>query len=406
VEHEGNAFETLKFNLIENRHGISYEWPNWLPEAPIGIRELVAEYGPELERLRGSVTLIAGGPPCQGFSSAGRRQNQRDPRNRLFRDYVEVARIIRPPLLFFENVPGFAVEFNKGERQRKNPRHVGRPAKPYSVRLVEELGHLGYQVFEFIEDSTLFGVPQIRHRYVIFGIQKELAQGLDEHALKTMIGHERLLFLQSLGLPDRPLSVRDAISDLETAGAELIACADTQGFEQLAYKGPRTDYQRLLRCGMNELDPPNSMRLVNHRVDTVDRFERILAECRKGVRLSPGDRVRLSIGKASITPLDGGRPASTITSLPDDFVHYSEPRVLTVRECARLQSFPDWFEFRGKYTTGSQSRRREVPRYTQVANAIPPFVAEVVGRVLLQLASRVDRGNQAEPIHRTAALNR
>lgn len=69
--------------------------------------------------------------------------------------------------------------------------------------------------------------------------------------------------------------------------------------------------------------------------------------------------------------------------MPDDLLHYSEPRTLTVRENARLQTFPDWFEFHGKYTSGGHLRRTQVPRFTQVANAVPPLVAELLGRVLL-----------------------
>lgn len=72
----------------------------------------------------------------------------------------------------------------------------------------------------------------------------------------------------------------------------------------------------------------------------------------------------------------------TITSLPDDYIHYCEPRIFTVREYARIQSFPDWFEFQGKYTTGSKERVKEVPRYTQIGNAIPPLFAEQSGIVL------------------------
>ena len=85
--------------------------------------------------------------------------------------------------------------------------------------------------------------------------------------------------------------------------------------------------------------------------------------------------------------LDPTKPAPTITSMPDDLLHYCEPRALTVRENARLQTFPDWFAFHGKYTTGGDRRAREVPRFTQVANAVPPLVAEMWGEVLLKLIS-------------------
>ena len=71
--------------------------------------------------------------------------------------------------------------------------------------------------------------------------------------------------------------------------------------------------------------------------------------------------------------------------MPDDLLHYSEPRTLTVRENARLQGFPDWFSFKGKYTTGGHLRRREVPRFTQVANSVPPLMAEALGIALMEI---------------------
>jgi DNA (cytosine-5)-methyltransferase 1 len=72
-------------------------------------------------------------------------------------------------------------------------------------------------------------------------------------------------------------------------------------------------------------------------------------------------------------------------SIPDDYIHYSEPRILTVREYAIIQSFPDWYEFREAYTTGGKRRTEQVPRYTQIGNAIPPLFAEHVGNVLKEL---------------------
>jgi DNA (cytosine-5)-methyltransferase 1 len=80
--------------------------------------------------------------------------------------------------------------------------------------------------------------------------------------------------------------------------------------------------------------------------------------------------------------MDPWVPAPTITTLPDDVLHYSEPRILTVRESARLQSFPDWFQFRGKFTTGGDRRTKECPRYTQVGNAVPPLLARAIGRTI------------------------
>src|SRR6201986_2192813 len=95
--------------------------------------------------------------------------------------------------------------------------------------------------------------------------------------------------------------------------------------------------------------------------------------------------------------LDPDRPSPTITSMPDDLLHYGEPRILTVRENARLQSFPDWFAFKGKYTTGGHLRRREVPRFTQVANAVPPLVARAIGEFLMKAMTKPKRKHQSVP---------
>lgn len=395
IEREENAYQTLETNLISRIGGPHYDWPQWLPKRATDIAKLVRDHRDALIALRGRVDLLAGGPPCQGFSPAGRRRRD-DPRNRLFRLYVEMARLLDPPFLVFENVPGIAVEFDKVKRMRLNPRRVGRPPKPFSKRVAEELERLGYSVFVLQERASDFGVPQNRVRYLIVGIRRELAGGMDHSYLRKRIDDARRSLLSERGLPtSRPVTVREAISDLEATGKARIPCVDSPSFEQAVYTGPRTKYQRLMHAGLGRLDPPNSMRLVRHRAGTVERFDRILRECRKGVRIRSSEREELAI--SSITPLDPDRPSNTLTSLPDDFLHYSEPRVMTVREMARLQSFPDWFEFKGKYTTGGQVRRHEVPRYTQVANAVPPLLAETIGRVISDLHSELlaeDRGHQ------------
>jgi DNA (cytosine-5)-methyltransferase 1 len=93
----------------------------------------------------------------------------------------------------------------------------------------------------------------------------------------------------------------------------------------------------------------------------------------------------LASRKHSQRVIRADRPAPTMLSLPDDFIHPRFPRTLTVREMARLQSFPDSFEFFGKVTTGSHRRRVEVPQYTQVGNAVPPLLAAAIGRHLAQI---------------------
>jgi site-specific DNA-cytosine methylase len=101
------------------------------------------------------------------------------------------------------------------------------------------------------------------------------------------------------------------------------------------------------------------------------------------------------------------KDSHTLTTLPDDLLHYSEPRILSVRECARLQSFPDWYAFRGKYTTGGHLRVKQCPRYTQVGNAVPPFVAESLGRLIRHLRDQLfhDCCNR-QHAERSAAIER
>ena len=141
-----------------------------------------------------------------------------------------------------------------------------------------------------------------------------------------------------------------------------------------------TSYQRLMRRGSAK--QPTDRRIARHAPATIARMQQILATCRRGVVLRPEDRDRLGVGKRSTTPLDDQAPAPTVTTLPDDLVHYSDARTMSVREHARLQSFPDWFSFRGPYTTGGRQRRDACPRYTQVGNAVPPLFAEALGRTL------------------------
>ena len=129
----------------------------------------------------------------------------------------------------------------------------------------------------------------------------------------------------------------------------------------------------------------DSMRLANHTEAVKARFALILKQCRRGVNLSEADRDRFGISKHRTLPMDPDQPAPTLTTLPDDVLHYSEPRILTVREYARLQSFPDWYEFKGKYTTGGDRRKKDCPRYTQVGNAVPPLLASGIGHALMTI---------------------
>jgi DNA (cytosine-5)-methyltransferase 1 len=388
IEKDDLAFQTLKFNLIEGKNGIGYKWPGWFPKAPCTSGTFIRKHRDQIAKLRGGITLIAGGLPCQGFSFAGKR-NSADPRNQSFKHYIEMVRLIQPDFLLLENVKGIAVEFGKKKRNARDRQTVGRPPKSFSQRIKETLDGLGYEVYAELVKAVDVGVAQFRPRYIMVAIKRSLLGGRVVDPF-SVLETKRASFLIGKGLStSQPISVREAISDLEMRGKEVVECVDSPGFEQIVYGQPETAYQVLLHGRLNGA-PPNSMRLANHREETRERFSQILATCRRGVQLSKEDRERFGLKKHCVVPLDGDKPSHTLTTLPDDVLHYSEPRILTVREYARLQSFPDWYEFKAKYTTGGDKRTRECPRYTQVGNAVPPFLAELLGFVLCSLKRTLD----------------
>lgn len=108
IEKSKMAFETLKHNLADKK--CHFDWPKWLPVTEHDMFDILQRSRHELRKLRGRVDLVAGGPPCQGFSLAGKR-NEHDERNRLSDSYVRFISIVKPHMVFFENVPGFAVAF-------------------------------------------------------------------------------------------------------------------------------------------------------------------------------------------------------------------------------------------------------------------------------------------------------
>jgi DNA (cytosine-5)-methyltransferase 1 len=384
IEHDKFAFATLRENLMAHGTQYRFSWPRWLPKDPISIIDLIDEYQAELSSLAGSIDVLVGGPPCQGFSAAGRRQHD-DPRNRLFSYYLELVELLKPRAVLIENVRGFTADFDADGR-----------AKNYSHKLRQKLS-ASYDVFEGLLDLSEFGVPQSRTRYFLIALQPGLYARDPFERLR-----ERLpSFLRSLGLK-APVSSWAAISDLEVGRGGVQPSQDTNGFDEIKHLRPRTQYQKLMHEGAPSM---TNLRLARHAVEILERFGEIIelshAEGRLNTAISEDVRQRYGLKKRALRVLDPDRPSPTITSMPDDLLHYSEPRTLTVRENARLQGFPDWFEFKGKYTTGGHLRRKEVPRFTQVANAVPPLVARAIGELLAEILStrRQRRGDARGSLH-------
>lgn len=370
VERDKFAFATLKANLLAGGGRHQYAWPEWLPQEPIGIVELLNDYRAQLEGVSGKVDILVGGPPCQGFSSAGRRQHD-DPRNQLFDSYLNLVDIIKPKAVLIENVRGFTLDFSAGNE-----------IKNFSQALKSRLSD-AYTVYEQLLDLTTFGVPQGRTRYFVLAFRSELNVPDPFLHLQTRLPS----FLRSLRLMV-PVSSGSAISDLERSRGGTQPSTESKGFEEIRYVGPLTHYQKLMNAGC---EAPTNLRLARHNESIVARFKEIIALShavgRLNISIGAEMRARFGLKKMALRVLDPERPSPTITSMPDDLLHYSEPRTLTVRENARLQSFPDWYSFQGKYTSGGHLRKQEVPRFTQVANAVPPLAARAIGEMLADLLS-------------------
>ncbi len=396
VERDSMAFETFANNLVQQGAPEPYrfEWPNWLDQRAWGIDEVLEHHKPALEQLRGKIDILAGGPPCQGFSFAGRRVED-DPRNLLFKKYVEVVEAVRPSALILENVPGMqvahrsnnVVDIHSGPQPRR---------ESFYEKLAASLEDAGYRVKAVLLDASRFGVPQKRSRLIAIGIRTDLCQWLNGGVARVfqLLEEARMQQLHDLQLTDF-VSAEDAIGDLAIGDRPLTNCTDSQspqGYFEATPREASTPYQVLMRD--RSWGTPNSMRLARHRDDVRERFARILAECPKGVRMNDAARSGYGLKKHRIYPMSPSEPAPTITTLPDDVLHYSEPRILTVRESARLQSFPDWFEFKGKFTTGGNRRTRECPRYTQVGNAVPPHLARAIGLAVSLALDELERNQR------------
>lgn len=373
IEKNEDAFETFSHNF-KKKNGLEFDWPKWLPQQAISTADLLHYYREALTALRGKIDLIAGGPPCQGFSFAGRRKAD-DPRNKLKDEYLEIVDIIRPKFLVFENVKGFTAKF-KGS---KRPTHSDQV-----IKQLEGLSWGGYCTFSSVLDASIFGVPQPRPRFILLAVRSDLIEqnrdianpfdGMEVHAQE---------FRERKKLNGNKISVSEAISDLEVSSSGTSESIDTKGFKQITYRPEvKSSFQHLMKDGLPAGRSANSLRLAKHKPETLSKFVEILETCPKGKSLPKEFREKYDIKKQCFTPLHPDEMSKTITTLPDDLLHYSEPRILTVRECARLQTFPDWFEFLGKYTTGGARRKFECPRYTQVGNAVPPLMAEALGLLI------------------------
>lgn len=326
------------------------------------------------------VDLVAGGPPCQGYSGIGHRRTFTDirkieiPSNHLYVEMAKFIRAVQPKVFLFENVKGLL-------SQRWTP--DGAPGELWDDvrRTFEDIP--GYYVDWHLVQAKEYGVPQNRPRVLLVGVRDDL--GFRADPAKRASG----LLPQPGGTPPDP---EDFLGDL--VDEEYHAKAATTVYPQEANTGAQQDYRRDPHSG--KVAPAGSTitehEYSKHKPNIEAKFAYMLAN--RG-QIRDEDRTKKFAQRvipAQWNPETG--PSITATSLPDDYVHFSQPRILTVREWARMQTFPDWYQFSGKRTTGGRRRAgdpgagdwsREVPKYTQIGNAVPVRLAQAVGRHILSL---------------------
>lgn len=327
---------------------------------------------------KGEVDLIAGGPPCQGFSGIGHRRSysvekKQLPSNHLFQDMAYVINKIRPKIFLFENVQGLLTSKWTANGEKGEIWHDVRNA-------FETIP--GYQVRSRLVYAKDYGVPQNRPRILLVGIRDDL---------NFTPSYEKV----ADGFLPRPKQnyphLADLLDDLidpkyANGGVTKTYPHEPESFiQEKLRKNPRTG--RLRPQGENVTEHEYS----KHAERVVKRFEYML----KNNGEIP-EALKTKKFSQRLLPKKWGSsgPTITATSLPDDYVHYSQPRTLTVREWARLQMFPDWYEFHGKRTTGGLRRAgnpregvfdRELPKYTQIGNAVPVGLAEAIGKHFLSI---------------------
>ena len=389
IEKDPMAFASLSANFIEPQapYKAFGDWPFWLEKKPYDIIEILKdeEIRRKLTLLRGRVDLVCGGPPCQGFSVGGSR-NGNDARNKLPLRYLDFVSLVRPKIIIMENVEGMARRF------------LSRPGEAdtsYADWVVQQLEEIGYSARWRVVNSRGFGVPQIRMRTIIFGFLREAASpAADPGAFFDLLQDRARCSVSCKGLsPTKAVTVFEAIDDLN--GERRITCPDSPKFESGTYKAPVSAYARLMRRGITDSQVPDAHRFAVHKSATLEFYHHVQATQPYG-RLPKAFLVSRGTKKDKKVYLDPGAPSSTITTHPDEFIHYSEPRIITVREMARLQSFPDDFVFRGRYTINGDRRGQDEARCCQVGNAVPPLMAEAMGNAAADFVADYCRENRAQ----------
>ena len=270
-----------------------------------------------------TITGIIGGPPCQGFSTVGRREID-DPRNIMYLEFYKAVKIANPDFFVIENVKGM-LTLNKGA---------------FVKDLIERFGPngLGYNISYQLVNAADYGIPQNRYRVFYVGIKGK------EFKFPEPYNYQ--------------LTAKEGIGDLEGSDNEHY------GSE------PQNAFQKAMR---GKCKHPINQDYTDHTQQTID----IISQVPDGgnIRDLPREVWQVRKYNKAFERMGTFKPSNTIDTGHRNYFHYAEPRSPTVRESARIQSFPDDFEIVG--TRGSQ--------YKQVGNAVPPMLAKIIAEQIKKI---------------------
>jgi len=346
----------------------------------------VNELASYLRTEHGEIDLVAGGPPCQGYSGIGHRRTFTDltksdiPSNHLYRHMARFVEAVQPRAFIFENVRGIlSARWNPdGEKGE-----VWSDVKAAFSSIGGKSGVRGYTIGSKLVFAKDYGVPQNRPRVLMIGVRDDIRwipfTNVAEGFLPTPTG----------GAPD----LIDLLGDL--ADKNWRRAQKTERYPFAA----TTNIQKLMRTKLDGTiarkgDLVTEMEYSKHSDEVIKKFAYMI---KNDGEIPQSMRTKKFAQRLLPNHWGPTGPSITATSLPDDYVHFSLPRVPTVREWARIQLFPDRYLFSGKRTTGGRRRAgdpgtgdwsRDVPKYTQIGNAVPIGLAQAVGEHIRLLIDR------------------
>ena len=359
------GFTPVLANELVDQYANTYKENHPNTEVVVGdVRQVCERNLKKLLGLKvGELDLLAGGPPCQGFSVNAPIRTLDDSRNHLFKDFLRVAATLKPKAVLIENVPGI-VQLGQGT---------------VVEQIYKELESLGYSVSHRILFAGHYGVPQMRFRTIFIGIKKRKGLKIEfpepeynAKAVANFAGAKELcisippLFATAL---KEQTTVWDAISDLPE-----IESGSKNGPLKYATKA-KSDFQKIVRNGATTVENHSCANLGKVNVERLRHIPQGGSWRDIPFDLLPAGlkRARRSDHTKRYGRLHPEALCSTVLTKCDphwgSFFHPTQDRVISIREAARIQSFPDHYKFTGSVTQ----------QYEQVGNAVPPLMAKAIG---------------------------